>query len=207
MVLADKSLQATGAREAALKALVRYEQDSAYLNLALPTLIKSLTDQEKALAVKLAGGTVQHLNTIDWALQQYSKHKLDALTPWLRNLLRVSAYQLIYLERVPVYAVINEAVNLARRYGHRGVAGLTNALLRKLAAEVDHLPWPDQEREPLDYLSLRYSFPPWLIRRILERTVLPKPESGAWLTLKNHPCLFGLTGCAQRRMSWLKNWP
>jgi 16S rRNA (cytosine967-C5)-methyltransferase len=138
--LRDKSPQTGSAREAALKALVRYERDQAYLNLALPNLTKHLPDQDKALAAKLSSGTIQHLNTIDWALQLYSKHKLDKLTPLLRNLLRISAYQLIYLEKVPDYAVVNEAVNLARRYGHRGVAGLTNALLRKLTVEAECLP-------------------------------------------------------------------
>jgi 16S rRNA (cytosine967-C5)-methyltransferase len=167
--LRDKSPQTGSAREAALKALVRYEQDHAYLNLALPNLIKDLSEPDKALAAKLSSGTIQHLNTIDWALQLYSKHKIDSLTPWLRNLLRVSAYQLIYLEKVPDYAVVDEAVNLARRYGHRGVAGLTNALLRKLAAEVDSLPWPEATEEPLECLSLRHSYPPWLIKRLLDR--------------------------------------
>jgi 16S rRNA (cytosine967-C5)-methyltransferase len=167
--LRGKPQQAGSAREAALKALVRYEQDHAYLNLALPNLINDLSEPDKSLAAKLSSGTVQHLNTIDWALHLYSKHKLDSLTPWLRNLLRVSAYQLIYLDKVPVYAVVNEAVNLARRYGHRGVAGLTNALLRKLAAELDFLPWPDSNGEPLEYLSLRHSYPSWLVKRILDR--------------------------------------
>ena len=136
-------------REVAMKALVRFEKDGAYLNLVLPPLINSLPEQEKALARKLAVGTVQHLNTIDWALQLYSKRKLDSLTPWIRNLLLVSAYQILYLERVPLYATVNEAVNLARRYGHRGVAGLVNALLRKLATEADHLPWPDPQKNLL----------------------------------------------------------
>jgi len=164
-----KPAQSASAREAALKALVRYEKDRAYLKLVLPNLTQALPDQEKALAAKLAAGTIQHLNTIDWALRLYAKRELDTFTPWLRNLLRVSAYQLIYLDRVPVYAVVNEAVNLARHYGHRGVAGLTNALLRKLAAEVDQLPWPDPKKEPLDYLVIRYSYPSWLIKRVLER--------------------------------------
>ncbi len=185
--MADNLRKISSAREAALKVLVRYEQDRAYLNLALPPLIKFLSDQEKSLAVKIAGGTVQRLNTIDWALQLYSKHKLDALTPWLRNLLRVSAYQLIYLERVPVYAVVNEAVTLARRYGHRGVAGLTNALLRKLAAEVDHLPWPDPEREPLDFLSLRHSYPTWLIKRTLERYSFAETKKWCLANLEKPP--------------------
>jgi 16S rRNA (cytosine967-C5)-methyltransferase len=168
-LLADKSGKGTSAREAALNALVRYEQDLAYLNLALPPLVKTLSEVEKALAVKLANGTIQHLNTIDWILQLYSRTELNSYTPWLRNLLRVSVYQIIYLERVPVYAVVNEAVKLARRYGHRGVAGLTNAVLRKIAVEAAALPWPDPDSEPDLYLSLRFSIPQWLIRRNMAR--------------------------------------
>ncbi len=161
--------QAGCAREASLKALVRFERDQAYLNLAMPALIKSLPDQDKALALQIANGALQHLNTIDWALQQFLSRGLETLTPWLRNLLRISAYQLLYMEKIPVYAVINEAVNLARRYGHRGVAGLTNALLRKLAAETGNLPWPDPQVNPVDYLSLRHSYPKWLTGRMLDR--------------------------------------
>jgi 16S rRNA (cytosine967-C5)-methyltransferase len=185
--LRDKPKQTGSAREAALKALVRYEQDHAYLNLALPNLIKDLSEPDKSLAAKLSSGTIQHLNTIDWALQLYSKHKLDSLTPWLRNLLRVSAYQLIYLDKVPVYAVVNEAVNLARRYGHRGVAGLTNALLRKLAAEVDSLPWPDSTEEPLAYLSLRHSYSPWLIKRLLDRYGFDETEKLCLANIEKPP--------------------
>jgi len=170
-----------------MKALVRFEQDGAYINLLLPPLINSLPEQDKALARKLAVGTVQHLNTIDWALQLYSKRKLDALTPWIRNLLRVSAYQILYLERVPLYASVNEAVNLARRYGHQGVAGLVNALLRKLANEGDHLPWPDLQKEPVDYLSLRYSYPSWLIKRIIELNGFAEAEKWCLANLEKPP--------------------
>lgn len=167
--MADNPSNISRARETALKALVRYEQDQAYLNLVLPPLVKNLPEKEKALAFRLAGGTIQHLNTIDWILQRYSKNRINTYTPWLRNLLRLSAYQLVYLERVPDYAVINEAVNLARRYGHRGVAGLTNAVLRKVAAEAGAQPWPDPATEPEAYLSLFFSIPFWLVKRMISR--------------------------------------
>lgn len=157
------------AREAALKALVRFDKDDAYLKLALPSFTSTLPAHEKALAVKLASGTVQHLNTIDWVLALFSRRALDRYTPWLRNLLRLSAFQILYLERVPAYAVVNEAVNLARRFGHPGVTGLVNALLRKIADEAKHLPWPDPDIEPVKYLALSYSYPDWLIDRVVER--------------------------------------
>jgi 16S rRNA (cytosine967-C5)-methyltransferase len=156
------------AREAALQALVRFEQDHSYLKLTLPLLVNSLAEQEKALAFKLAAGTVQHLNTLDWVLQLFSHRSLDDYTPWIRNLLRMSAFQLLYLERIPDYAIVNEAVSLSGRYGHRGVAGLVNALLRRLAVESEKLPWPDPGTKPEDYLSLYYSYPRWLVARKLK---------------------------------------
>jgi len=185
--VSDKSSKIYSAREAALRALVRFEQDRAYLNLVLPALIKSLPDQEKSLATKLAGGTIQRLNTLDWVLQLYSKPAIDTFTPWVRNLLRISAFQLIFLDRVPSYAAVNEAVTLARRYGHRGVAGLTNALLRKLAAEAKNLPWPDPDRDPTKYLSLRYSYPTWLIRRIFKRYGFAETEKWCLANIEKPP--------------------
>lgn len=167
------------AREAALHALVRYEQDLAYLNLALPAVVNHLPEEERSLAVHLAGGTVQRLNTIDWALNLYSRRQVDSMTTWVRNLLRLGAYQLLYMDRIPAYAAVNEAVKLARRYGHRGVAGLANALLRRLSANLDQLPWPDRDKDAEKYLALQYSIPRWLVLRMLERYSFEETEKWA----------------------------
>lgn len=172
------------AREATLHALVRYEQDLAYLNLALPAVVNHLPEDERSLAVYLAGGTIQRLNTIDWALNLYSRRPIDSMTPWVRNLLRLSAYQLLYMERIPAYAAVNEAVKLARRYGHRGVAGLANALLRRLSAKADDLPWPDRDKAAEKYLALKYSIPEWLVMRMLKRYSFEETES--WAQASNH---------------------
>jgi len=130
-----KNIPQKGAREAALRALVRVEEDGAYLNLVLPSLLQNAPPAERALAVQISTGTLQRLNTIDWVINLFSRRNLDTYTPWLRNLLRLSVYQIMYLDRVPHYALVDEAVRLARRFGHRGVAGLANALLRRIAAE------------------------------------------------------------------------
>jgi len=164
------------AREAALTALVRIERDGSYLNLVLPPLTKNFPDQERALASRLAAGALQHLNTIDWALTLYLKSPLNRLTPHIRNLLRLSAYQLLYLDRVPAYAAVDEAVDLARRYGHRGVSSLANAVLRRLAAQKNDLPWPDIRANPSEALSLRFSHPLWMVRRWINRYGLKEAE-------------------------------
>ncbi len=163
--MAKRARQAETAREAALQALYRVERDGAFLNLALPPLLNSLPPRERSLARELATGTLRRRNTLDWSLELFLKQPLEKLTGWIRNLLRLSAYQLLYLERVPEHAAVDEAVKLARRYGHRGVAGLVNAVLRRLAACGGDLPWPDPEQQPLEHLVLRYSHPRWLVKR------------------------------------------
>ena len=157
------------AREAALRALYRVEREGAFLNLALPSLLGGLPPLERALARELAAGTIRRRNTLDWSLELFLKRPLEGLTPWMRNLLRLGAYQLIYLERIPVHAAVDESVRLARRYGHRGVAGLANAVLRRLVATAKDLPWPDPARRPLENLVLRHSHPSWLVERWLSR--------------------------------------
>lgn len=90
---------------------------------------------------------------------------MEKLTPWIRNILRMGTYQLLYLERIPEAAAVDEAVKLAHRYGHKGVAGLVNAVLRKISRSKDNLPWPSREQEPALYLSLRYAYPLWMVQR------------------------------------------
>ncbi|MDW7738737.1 MAG: 16S rRNA (cytosine(967)-C(5))-methyltransferase RsmB [Bacillota bacterium] len=186
----NKGVSGRKAREAALKALVRLEQDQAYLNLALPALLTELEQEDRALAARLATGTVRMLNSLDWMLGLFLKHPLESLTPWIRNLLRLSAYQIIYLERIPDYAAVDEAVALSRRYGHRGVAGLVNAVLRKLVAESKSLPWPEREQQPVEYLSLKYGLPVWLAKRALD--VFSLTEAEDWADASNTPARISL---------------
>lgn len=167
--MAGRKAPAVKAREAALRALVRVEQDDAYLNLAFPPLLKPLPPRERALAVRMTKGTIQRLNTLDWALNLFSRHPVDKMTPWIRNLLRLAAYQVLYMEKIPDYALVDQSVNLARQFGHQGVAGLVNAVLRRLVRESGHLPWPDPSRSLLEHISLAHSHPQWLVKRALER--------------------------------------
>ena len=168
-----------GAREAALITLNRFSTDGAYLNLVLPKVTGGLPPKERALAQKLARGTVERLNTLDWALNQFSNTKTENINPALLNLLRLSAYQLLYLQRVPAYAAVDEAVSLALRLGHKKAAGFVNAVLRRLGREKDHLPWPQAQQNPLLYLVLQYSLPAWLAKRALKRFGFAEAEAWA----------------------------
>jgi len=164
-------------REAALKVLVRVEKDRSFVNLALPAYLKHLDIQDRPLATRIAYGTVQRLNTLDWALEQFLKKELLKFTPWIRNLLRSGAYQLWYLDQVPAPLVVDVSVRLAYRYGHRGVASLINAVLRKCSREKGSLPWPEYYHDTVSYISLVHSHPRWLVQRWVDRMGIQEAEA------------------------------
>jgi 16S rRNA (cytosine967-C5)-methyltransferase len=172
-------LTAFKAREAALEILKEIEEKGVYLNLVLNRLLsrQSFPGAERTLLTELSYGVIQRLNTLDWVITLYLTHPLEKLTPWVRNILRLGAYQLLYLERVPDSAAVDESVKLAHRYGHKGVAGLVNAVLRKISASKETLPWPERDKDPGLYLSLRYSYPLWMVQRWLKNMGFAETEA------------------------------
>ncbi len=154
------------ARAYALKILKEVEE-GAYANIALNRLLSRLIlpREERSFLTELSYGVLQRLNTLDWVLSLFLSSPLETLTVWIRNILRLGVYQLLYLERVPAAAVVDESVKLAYRFGHKGVAGLVNAVLRKVNRSRDEIPWPSRGEDPLLYLSLVYSYPLWIVRR------------------------------------------
>lgn len=154
----------------ALHILVRVETGGAYADRLLERLPArlGLPPRERALATELTYGTLRWRRWLDWHLQRVSRRPLGALRPWVRNLLRLGAYQLAFLDRVPVWAAVDEAVKLARARRPVGAAAFVNAVLRALAARAR--PWPDPEDpDPLEALALRTSQPTWLVRRWVAR--------------------------------------
>jgi 16S rRNA (cytosine967-C5)-methyltransferase len=158
--------QQTRARELALQILNKIEQHDAYSNLVLNEVLQrnQLDAREVALVTELVYGTMQRLNTIDIVLQQYVSKDLTKLQPWVRNLLRLSAYQFFFLDRIPSHAIVHEAVNIAKKNGHSGISGLVNAVLRKVAARTG---FPDipSGLSLVEQIAFRYSHPSWLIQR------------------------------------------
>lgn len=157
------------ARAAALAVLTSVEQ-GAFSNLKLNHVLKKahLPRLEAALATELTYGTLQRRNTIDWMLTPYLKRDLGRLDAWVRNLLRMSVYQLVYLDRIPDHAVVHEAVELAKSWGNPGISGFVNGTLRNF------LRFPDRRQipaglPPVARLSLQHSHPEWLVRRWLEQ--------------------------------------
>ncbi len=157
------------AREASLKTLVKIEESKSYINLLLPSYLKKLPLGQRALATIVTYGSVQRLNTLDWILNLFLERPLHTLTPHIRNLLRTAVYQIIYMDNIPAPVVVDESVKLSYRYGHKGVARLVNAVLRKISLNAESLPWPDLEKDPSLHISLVHSFPLWMVKRWINR--------------------------------------
>ena len=155
------------AREVALEVLTKVDKEKSYSNLQLNKTIENsnLSRNDINFATELIYGTIQHLNTIDWILEQYL-NKNAKLEPWVKNLLRLSIYQIWYLDRVPNHAVVNEAVNIAKANGHKGISGLVNGILRNLIRNKDSLVIPDNMTES-ERIALEHSHPEWLVKRYI----------------------------------------
>ncbi|HEX7058179.1 MAG TPA: 16S rRNA (cytosine(967)-C(5))-methyltransferase RsmB [Bacilli bacterium] len=168
----------SSAREVALQVLVKVDRDLAYSNLLLHQAIagQNLARIDAALVTELVYGTIQRQNTLDFYLSRFLRQGADKLELWVRVLLRLSLFQILYLDRIPPHAAVNEAVNIAKSRGHRGVAGLVNGVLRSLLREKSSLRIP-QNLPADERLSLIHSHPLWLIRRWIAQYGMARTEA------------------------------
>ena len=159
------------ARAVAARVLVRVETEGAFADLALDAELNraGAGARDAALATELVYGTLRWQRYLDWILAPHSRRPLARLDPRPRALLRMTAYQLVYLDRVPPFAAVDDAVSLARPRSKPGVPEFVNAVLRSFARRAAREREPAPPADPLDALATRCSFPTWLARRWVER--------------------------------------
>lgn len=180
-------------REIALRVLYHVDTRKAFSDLLLNQAFRETTPdpRDAALATELVGGTLRWRARLDWILGRYASTGLDKLPPWIRNVLRLGLYQMLYLDRIPVHAAVDESVKLARKYGHSGTAGFTNAVLRKILHDINSLPDPEEViSDRSEAIAVAYSHPQWLVDRWIRRLGLE--EAKALFTANNRPTPLGL---------------
>lgn len=172
------------ARDTALKVLVACRTHGAWADAALKAQLSrdQLSPQDAALCSRMVYGVTQNRLLLDFYLAAYCSQKPDHLQPPLLDILRLGAYQILFLGKVPDRAAVSEAVELAKRSGRGQAAGLVNAVLRKLSQNKNTLP-PIPDRDEAKFLSIRYSHPKWLVKRLLE--LLGREEAEAFLAADN----------------------
>ena len=157
----------TNPRQLAVLTLSSLEATEDFLREVLDLHLREndLSSLDQGLYTELVYGTVRMQKNLDYVLSLFSKRPLHKLKPNVLNTLRVGAYQTLYLDRVPDSAAVNEAVKLARLFEHQGVANFTNAILRQVVKNQKQIAYPPFEARPVEHLSLRYSFPEWVIEQ------------------------------------------
>ena len=167
-------------RELARTVLERVELSGAFANRALSAALdraQGLAAVERGLATELVYGVLRRRARLDRALGALAPRGLGGLDPRARIALRVGAYQLLFLDRVPAYAAVNETVEACKRLGGPGVGRLANALLRRIADKGEP-PLPDPTNDPRGYLVEAAGLPPWLARLLLDE--LPVADAVAF---------------------------
>ncbi len=176
------------AREIALGVLYHVDTRKAFADLLLNRELKqqSLSPRDTAFATELVNGTLRWRARLDWILERFVRAGLDTLNPWVMNILRMAVYQLLFLDRIPPHAAVDEAVILTKRYANPGAAGLVNGVLRKILREVGEVPDPERVIEDkAAALSVVGSHPRWMVERWLRR--LGEEETRALMLANNQP--------------------
>ena len=126
-----------------------------------------LEGQEKAFIKRLTEGTLERTIELDYVINQFSKIPVNKMKPLIRALMRMSVYQLLYMDAVPDSAVCNEAVKLAALHKFTSLKGFVNGVLRNIARSKDSITYPEREKDLIQYLSIRDSLPVWMIEHFI----------------------------------------
>jgi 16S rRNA (cytosine967-C5)-methyltransferase len=164
-------MQKPSVRRLALQILCRVEGSAAMADQLLTAVASAqhLSAQNRAFLRELTYGVLRWRNRLDWLLERVSARPLTALDVRVRNVLRLGAYQLYHMQRIPAFAAVNETVRLAKQVGHAGVAAYVNAVLRSLQRQSAIASLPQAPQDLAAYLIVTQSHPSWLVERWLAR--------------------------------------
>ncbi|MBE6961028.1 MAG: 16S rRNA (cytosine(967)-C(5))-methyltransferase RsmB [Ruminococcaceae bacterium] len=171
-------------RECALRVLQSVRSAAAWSDAALKAQLErdQLTGAEAALATRLVYGVMQNRMLLDFWISAYCTQNPNHLQTPLLDILRLGVYQIVFLDRIPDSAAVNESVNLTRQFGRAQAAGLVNAVLRKVVQNKQNLPTPSC-KDAVQYLSITFSHPKWLVKQLI--SILGFEETEAFLRTNN----------------------
>ncbi|MDD2958033.1 MAG: 16S rRNA (cytosine(967)-C(5))-methyltransferase RsmB [Lachnospiraceae bacterium] len=155
-------------REIVLGILTEITEEEEYSHIVIRSVLEKyqyLEKRDRAFISRVSEGTLEHLLLLDYIIECFSKVPVYNMKPFIRNLLRMSVYQLKYMDTVPDSAVCNEAVKLAQKRGFYNLKGFVNGVLRNAARGMDQISYPDAASDPVNYLSVIYSVPVWILRK------------------------------------------
>ena len=154
-------------RQIAFEALMKTVRDGAFSNLALDGVLSktNLDTRDKSFVSNLFYGVIERQITIDYQLSLYLSKPLKKLKPEVLTILRLGAYQILFMDKVPDSAAVNESIKLSKKNAASFASGLINAVLRKISAKGVLLP---ENNDSDEFLSIKYSCPVWLVRKWID---------------------------------------
>lgn len=158
-------------RELVVDILLKVEKEDVFANEVISNVLKInqfIPKQTRAFMNKVAEGTVENQIRLDYIINQFSKTKVNKLKPLIRVLLRMSVYQMMYLDRVPDSAVCDEAVKIARKKGFHNLTGFVNGVLRNISRKKDSIVYPEEKENKILSWSITYSMPEWLVEKFIK---------------------------------------
>ncbi|HAA03578.1 MAG TPA: 16S rRNA (cytosine(967)-C(5))-methyltransferase RsmB [Syntrophobacteraceae bacterium] len=168
------------ARTLAYQLLLHTDRNLSHPDRLIRTMLERyphLDERERALFTELVYGVLRWQGRLDWHIDQLSATKPRKILPAIRILLRLGLYQILFLDRIPHHAAVNEAVTLARATQPSHLAGFVNGILRSAIRRGGEWDWPPAERQPAEFLSVTQAHPTWLVRRWLQELGLAETEA------------------------------
>jgi 16S rRNA (cytosine967-C5)-methyltransferase len=169
-------------RETALDLLETIDKNQSYSNLILHHAIEKnkVPKKDIGLLTELVYGTLQRRMTLDYFLTPFIKHPKKVET-WVLHLLRMTLYQMVFLDKIPEHAALNEAVEIAKKRSHKGISGFVNGVLRSIQREG--VPSLDEIVDPIERVAIETSHPLWLVTRWSEQFGIEKTKGMCELNL------------------------
>lgn len=151
----------------ALVILEKVERNQSFSNIVLNETInkQNLSKEDVGFLTELVYGVIQNKLKLDFQLEPFIK-KQKKIESWVRQLLRLSLYQMILLDKIPTHAVVDEAVQIAKFKGHKGIAGFVNGVLRSI--DRKGVRSVDDIQDPIEKLSVSFSYPTWIIELLVD---------------------------------------
>lgn len=177
----------TNPRYLVVAALTRLEEEEDFAAEILDSFLQEaeLSELDRGLFTELFYGTVRMKKNLDFVLGLFSRRPLERIETPILNALRIGVYQILYLNRIPISASVNESVKIARFFGHQGTANFVNGILRNVDRRRDKIVYPDIKKDPVGHISAKYSFPEWMVKLWLNWW--GKEETIAFCKASNEP--------------------
>ena len=149
-------------RKLIAETLSYYQNTNASVHFWIKTILEGhqyLDKRDRAFLTRVVEGTVEHRMEIDYILNNFSTTPVRRMDNEVRSILRMSVYQIKYMDAVPDSAAVNEAVKLIKKGRYKHLQGFVNGVLRNIIRNIDNMDYPDEKLQPFDYLEVKFSMP------------------------------------------------